>query len=412
VHRTLTQISVLFITTMVAYVAAGQQGIVVPVRAGLEGFSDVVIGLFGTAYALGFVIGCYVVPWSLRRVGHIRTFGVVASIAASSILLHGLLVYPEVWLVLRLGVGFAIAGAAMVIESWLNSYATNDNRGSLFSVYMVVYLVAVTGGQMSLIAFDPAQITMFVVAGMLFSLALLPTSLTRLAAPAPPPRSALNLRVLYRLSPVGAVGALAVGLSNGAFGTLAAVFAQDMGFSTAGIAIFVSLALVAGAVAQWPLGRLSDLIDRRLVIAGGAALGACAAIAMAVWAVPGVRGYVLVAGFGVAAYSLYGLVVAHANDYAKPEDFVAVSGGLLLLFGIGSAIGPLVASVLFDVLSARGLFVFTACVHGLLSAFTLYRIGQRTPAAEKDEFVAFARPTSPGAAALDPRADEAAATQD
>ncbi len=406
-RNTLLPISVLLVATLLMYMGAGQQGILVPVRAGLEGFSPLTIGFFGTAYALGFIGGCFLIPVWLRRVGHIRTFGVVASMAGVGILLHGLLVYPEVWFFLRLIIGFSIAGAAMIIESWLNSRTDNHNRGSVFSVYMVVYLFAVTSGQMSLVAFDPMTLNLFAVAAIMFTLALIPTSMTLLPAPDVPAQVELNLAWLFRLSPVGAVGAFIVGMANGSFGTLGPVYAQETGFDTAGVALFMSLALVSGAIAQWPFGKLSDQIDRRIVIGGIGALGAVAGIAIVLLGAPGAVTYVLVSLFGVAAYSLYGLSVAHANDHATSSDFVSVSGGLLVLFGIGSALGPLISAVLSLLMTSSGVFAFTAAMHGVLALFAFYRIGQRKPVPdeEKEEFVGFARPTSPEAAVLDPRAD-------
>lgn len=408
-RRTILPISALLAATLVMYFSAGQQGILVPVRAGIEGFSTLTVGFFGTAYAVGFVAGCYLVPWMLHRVGHIRTFSVMASLAATGILLKGVLIYPEVWLVLRMVAGLSIAGAAIIIESWLNARSSNANRGTVFATYMVVYLAAVTGGQMSLMLFDPAAVAMFVVSGVLFSLALVPTSLTLMPAPEPPARAELHIRALYTLSPVGAVGALVIGLANGAFGTLGPIYAQETGFDTAGIAIFMSVALVAGALAQWPLGRLSDRIDRRLVIGGVSLLGMGAGVALVVFSAPGLTAYALITAFGIAAYSLYGLSVAHTNDHADPTQFVAVSGGLLLLFGIGSAIGPMAAAGLSEIMTSRGLFAFTAGAHLVLVLFVLYRIRVRPPVAPelKGGFVVSARPTSPEAASFDPRAGEA-----
>lgn len=406
--NTFLPVSVLLFTTLLMYMGAGQQGILVPVRAGLEGFSPLTIGLFGTAYALGFIAGCYLIPVSLRRVGHIRTYGVVASIAAVGILLHGLLVYAEVWFVLRFAAGFSIAGAAMIIESWLNSRVSNETRGSVFSVYMIVYLFAVTSGQMSLVAFDPMLLNMFAVSAILFTLALIPTSLTKFPAPEVPARVELNLKHLVKLSPVGAAGAFMVGMANGSFGTLGPVYAQETGFDTSGVALFMSLALVAGALAQWPFGKLSDQIDRRIVIGSVGALGSVTGLAIVFFGAPGVTTLGLVSLFGVAAFSLYGLSVAHANDHADSSDFIMVSGGLLVLFGVGSAIGPLVSAVLSMIMTSSGVFAFTATMHGALAAFAFYRMSQRdaVPDADKDDFVGFARPTSPEAAVLDPRGEE------
>jgi len=410
VRNTFLSIGALLAATALMYFGAGQQGILVPVRAGLEGFSDLTVGLFGTAYALGFVAGCYLVPVSLRRVGHIRTFAVMASLAAAGILMHGLVVWPEIWFPLRFVAGFSIAGAAMIIESWLNARSSNENRGGVFSVYMVVYLISVTSGQLSLVAFDPLMLTMFAVSAIMFTFALIPTSLTRMDAPEVPARVELDIRGLYRLSPVGAMGALAVGMANGSFGTLGPIYAQDTGFTTAGVAVFMSVALIAGAISQWPFGRWSDYVDRRLVIGSVGTVGAIAGLLLVLFAAPGFSGYALVGLFGIAAYSLYGLSVAHANDHADPADFVTVSGGLLVLFGIGSAVGPLVTALLSLLLTSTAVFVFTALMHASLAAFAFYRIGRRKPVAEeeKESFVGFARPTSPEAAVLDPRGEDAA----
>lgn len=407
-RKSVLPITVLLVSTLLMYLAAGQQGLLVPIRASLEGYSDVIIGFMGTAYALGFVSGCYLIPIALRRVGYIRTFGVIASLAAASMLLQGMIIEAVMWFAARFVIGFSIAGSAMVIESWLNSRVTNDTRGGVFSVYMIIYLGAITAGQMSLTLFDPMQITLFVVAGLLFSISHIPTALTRLPAPEPPEQVSLNLRSIINLSPVGAVSVFLIGMANGAFGTLGPVFAQNLGFASGDIAIFMSLALVAGALAQWPFGRISDQMDRRKVIGGVAFLGSAAGVLMALFAVPGALTFLLVVMFGAAAYSLYGLAVAHANDHADPSDFVSVSGSLLLLFGIGSAIGPICAAYLTNVLGMSAEFIFVSAMHFILGAYAFYRIGQRAavPEEEKEDFVGMARPTSPVAAEFDPRGEE------
>lgn len=407
-RQTVLPITVLLVSTLLMYLAAGQQGILVPIRASLEGYSDITIGLMGTAYALGFVSGCYLIPVALRRVGYIRTFGVVASLAAASMLMQGMIVEAFMWFAARFVIGFSIAGSSMVIESWLNSRVTNETRGGVFSVYMIIYLGAITAGQMSLPLFDPMQITLFVVAGLLFSISHIPTALTRLPAPEPPEQVSLNLGFILRLSPVGAVSVVMIGMANGAFGTLGPVFAQGLGFGTGDVALFMSLALLAGAIAQWPFGRISDAIDRRKVIGGVAMLGSAAGLLMALFAAPGIVSFGLVVLFGSAAYSLYGLAVAHANDHADASDFVSVSGSLLLLFGLGSAVGPLAAALLTNLLGMSAEFIFVSAMHFLLGAYAFYRIGQRAPVPEeeKDDFVGMARPTSPVAAEFDPRSEE------
>jgi MFS family permease len=409
VHAQLAPLAALLTGAFLLAAAGGLQGLLLPLRAQLDGFPDAAIGGLGAAFAAGFVAGCLLVPRIVAAVGHIRTFAVMASLAAVLVLAMSLAVDAVAWMVLRGATGFCFAGAAMVVESWLNERTTNVNRGAVFATYMVVNLGGVTAGQLSLVAGGVQSHVLFVVAAMLFSLALLPTSLSTRPAPAPVGRVRFDLAQLFRFSPLGATACVAVGAVNGAFATMGPVFLTDAGYGVGAVAVLMSAALVGGTVVQLPLGRLSDRLDRRWVLATTAAGAAGLALLLDGWrprelatAIP----ILFLLGGGI--YSLYGLAVAHANDRTPPHSFVETAGGLLLLFGIGSVAGPLVASAVMAGLRPGGLLLFMTAVHGALALFALWRIlkSAAVPSAEREQFAQVPRNATPGTVALDPRAGE------
>jgi MFS family permease len=429
-------LTALLLGVAILFFGNGLQGVLLPVRATLEAFATTSIGLIASAYSAGFMVGCFCMPYIVRRVGHIRAFAVCAAIAASVVLLMALAVHPLVWIPLRALSGLCFAGLFMVIESWLNERATSVNRGQVLAVYMVINLSAVTIGQMMLPLGDPDGFSLFAITAIAITLALVPVGLTTSSAPQPLREVRLRLRRLYAMSPVGVVGGLFVGLANGAFGGLGAVFATQIGLSITGVALFMSASLVGGALAQLPIGRLSDHTDRRKVIASVCTLAAVAGVLLALLGDAREGGLLVSADvgladlsplalvavaavFGAAIYSQYSLCVAHTNDFVSREEFVEASSGLLLTWAIGASIGPVLGAFAMDGLGVGGLFLYTAAVHAGFALFTVYRIGQRAavPPAERDRYVAAGRPsrTTPVAVELDPRAalpvDQPAADQ-
>ena len=388
--------------------ASGLHGLLLPLRGQAEGFSTTSLGLFGTAWAGGFVAGCYFAPRLVRRVGHVRAFGAFAASGAIIALLTGLLIDQYVWIVLRAGTGFTMAGAFMVIESWLNEKATNENRGTVFGLYMMVTYASIMAGQMMVAAADVMQASLFMVAGILFCFSLIPTAVSSAATPKPLEDVSLDLRGLYANSPVAVVGCFLIGVANGAWGTLGAGYGARIGISTPQIALMSSIVVVAGAVMQLPAGRLSDLMDRRYVL-GAAAVGAAASALLVFLVEPrsGVMVIVMTACYGALAYTLYSIAVAHANDHARPEEFVKVSGGLLLLYGFGTMVGPVLGAVLMGMMRPESLFLATALAHILLAAYALLRIRARAPVPReaKDAFKTLPadRALTPEATRLDPR---------
>lgn len=388
--------------------ASGLHSLLLPLRGQAEGFSTTSLGLFGTAWAGGFVAGCYYAPRLVRRVGHVRAFGAFAASGAIIALLTGLLIDQYVWIVLRAFTGFTMAGAFMVIESWLNEKATNENRGTVFGLYMMVTYASIMAGQLMVAAADIMQASLFMVAGILFCFSLIPTAVSSAATPKPLENVSLDLGKLYANSPVALVGCFLIGVANGAWGTLGAVYGARIGISTPQIALMTSIVVVAGAVMQLPAGRLSDHMDRRYVL-GGAAVGS-SAFALLVYLVEPRSGLLVIAMtacYGALAYTLYSIAVAHANDHARPEEFVKVSGGLLLLYGFGTMVGPVLGAVLMSMLRPESLFLATALAHLMLAAYVLLRIRRRAPVPReaKDAFKTLPadRALTPEATRLDPR---------
>ncbi|MBN9252801.1 MAG: MFS transporter, partial [Mesorhizobium sp.] len=329
--------------------ASGLHGLLLPLRGQMEGFSTASLGLMGTAWATGFVAGCYFAPRIVRRAGHVRAFGTFAASGAIIALLTGLIIDEYAWIALRAFTGFVMAGAFMIIESWLNEKATNENRGTVFGLYMMVTYASIMGGQMIVAAGDVQSASLFMITGIFFCLSLIPTAVSTQSTPQLLQDVKLDLKGLYANSPVAAIACLLIGIANGAWGTLGAVYGARIGISTAQIALMMSLVVVAGAVMQLPAGRLSDRTDRRYVLAG-AAFGA-ALFGLIVFLVQPRAGLFVLpatAAYGAFAYTLYSIAVAHANDHARAEDFVKVSGGLLLLYGFGTIIGPLLAAALME----------------------------------------------------------------
>ncbi len=388
------------------FVAGGIHGLILPVRGSLEGFSDLYLGLIGTGWAVGYVMGCIFVPGLVARVGHIRPFGVMATTASLSILLSSLMIEPWAWILLRSLAGFAFAGAAMIIESWISEQTSPGSRGKVYGIYTMVNLSSVTAGQLSLSLGSPTGFFFFIVAAIFYNLALIPTAISSSATPRPLARSRLDIGLLWRNSPVAVVAVFLVGIANSSFSTLGAVFGQQSGLDIVAISIFVSAPIIAGALAQIPIGILSDRIDRRHVLIGAASVAIVAELVFILVQASDPR-FAIATGalFGMAIYSLYPIIIAHANDHAEPGDYVRTSGGLLLLFGLGSIVGPLCAGYVMSHIGPSGLFVTALCAHILLIAFALYRIRRRAPveAEEKSGFVVSTpdRTPTPEAAALE-----------
>lgn len=365
-------------------IGSGLQGLLLPVRAELAGFSPPGIGLLGGAYYLGFVAGCIWFPATVRRVGHIRSYAAVAVLATVAILAHPL-TPPASWYALRLLLGFSIASLFMVIESWMNGATEKDRRGRTLGLYMVATWAGLIGGKALFPAtpFDGFQ--PFTLSAAAVALSVIPITLTRVAPPTIAARTS-PARQLAGIAPLGIAGCFGTGLANGAFWTFGPVYA----FSTDGDPVTVSLFMIAciagGALSQWPVGRLSDAFDRRWSLVGLCA-AACAAGALMVF---GTQPLLLKGAlFGAVALPAYSLFVAHANDRAEPDAYVDMSSLLLLAFGIGALIGPPLAGLVTGRFGSASLFAWIGAVHAGLVVITCLAL-LRSSGVPRDERAAFA----------------------
>ncbi|MDH3431421.1 MAG: MFS transporter [Gammaproteobacteria bacterium] len=371
----LAPVAALLISVSILLAGQGLQGTLLPVRASLESFPTLAIGIMGAAYFLGFTFGCVRGGELVQRVGHVRVFLAMTALASAAPLLHGLVLNPVAWGLLRALTGFCFAVLYIVIESWLNESSSNENRGTVFSVYVMITLTVLAAGQMMTLLYDPAGLELFLIASVLVSLGAIPVALSLSPSPELPTTVKLDIRRVLRISPTGTIGCLAVGLANGAFWSLAPVFTGGISSDTSLAAWFMSMAVIGGALSQWPLGYFSDQFGRRKIMIGATLIGVIVAASILLSGDdPGFWGVNFFgAAWGAVAFPLYAIAVAHANDHAEPEDYVMVSSGLLLMYGTGAIAGPFVASLLMSYFGAFGLFGFTAIVHGLLAVFIVLR---------------------------------------
>lgn len=379
-------ISALLMAVALVVFGHGLQSTLLPLTASEAQFSDLAIGMISSAYFVGLVLGCLGAPHLIMRAGHIRAFAAIVSLKSAAAIFHPILVDPVSWSVIRVISGFCLAGFYMIIESWLNERATNENRGTIMSIYIVVLFGATMIGQVSISTMDISSFVPFAVASVMASLAVMPIALTTTNQPAPIALVQFRPVKLYQTSPAAFVGSLLVGVANGTLWTLTPLYGTQIGLSTNQSAIFAAAIIAGGMLSQWPAGKLSDIMDRRIVLLGLAALTAGVAVAIFLL---NPTGFWVAAGFafaiGIFSQPCYAVAVAHGFDYALPEDFVETSSGLLLAFGMGSIAGPLIASYLMGLTGPGGMFLMVAVVEVVLVGFLLTRLVARKAVEQEDK---------------------------
>lgn len=404
----LAPIAALLTGTFIFLLGNGLLGTLLSLRLNLAGQPTEVAGIVGSAYFVGLIAGCLRATTVIGAVGHIRAFSVFAAVSASIALAFALSPDPLFWVALRFLSGFAIAGLFMVIESWLNVSTDNTWRGRILSIYMVTIYSALGVGQFLLLSYDLKGFQTFSLVAMLFALSLVPVSLSRVPAPEILYPTILPFRQLYRLSPLGVLGCFGSGLMLAAFYSLAPIFAQNLGLPVGRIALLMSAAIIGGLILQWPIGRLSDVVDRRLVLTVAlfaVALAGGAIMLLSMWPTTPVLFYVAGAVFCLG-FVVYPLSVGHANDHITTESRVAISGGLLLAYSIGAALGPVLAASAMRHAGDYALFGYIGGVALLIGLFAIWRMTRRArvPVAQQGPFQAVPR-TSPVAHELDPAAE-------
>ncbi len=401
----------LLVAVFLMMAGSGPLGSMISLRLDASAAVPVAVGIIMAAYFAGLTLGSLFAYRIVLRAGHIRAFTAFVSFLSATALVYAIHLDLGLWAMLRLAEGFCMAGVFVCIESWLNARATAQTRGRILALYMVSGYFGQAGGQFLLNLDDDTGFLPFVAISILLSVAVVPVALTRMSPPPLPDVASFSFRRLYRASPLGIVGTVASGLVLGSLYSLGPIFARAVGLDLSDTALFISVVIFGGVLLQWPLGRLSDRFDRRVVIV--CVMAGLLAVSLGTAATAGLgRDPLLVAAvlFGGAAYSLYPLCVAHTNDHLAQAERVSASGGLVLAYSIGATAGPLAASAVISVTGAQGLFLFTAAVGATTMAFGLWRMRVRppVPSALQGRYQTLPQ-TTPVAAPLDPRGDEASA---
>jgi len=359
---------------------AGLQGTLLGLRATIEGFPTPVTGLVMSCYYVGYLLGTLIAPRLLRRIGHVRVFAAFAALASVAALVHASWVHPLPWGAMRLVSGLCFAGIYVVAESWLNHRATRTNRGRLLAVYMLVLYVGLGAAQFLLVLASPQTAAPFMMVSALISLAMVPIVASAQQTPEPAVPHPVSYRDLYRNSPLGLVAVAVSGMISSIIFSMGPVYARLNGSGTRGVAAFMAVSILAAVLTQYPVGRLSDRMDRRTVIATVCTLATLAAGSIAALGpLPRPVFLLLAALFSGSALTLYSLAVSHVNDKLEPAQMVAASSALLLMNGMAAAAGPALTGSLIAAFGPRAYFATLATLTGALTVFDLWRKSRRGP---------------------------------
>jgi MFS family permease len=400
------QVRSLLVAIFILMAGSGFLSTLIGLRLERAGSGTMAIGTVATAYFAGLAFGALRTRTIVYRVGHIRASAAFVSLLSASTLTYALITNPFAWTGLRFIDGLCVAGVFVCLESWLNAQAEPQTRGSILANYMIsLYSGQALGQQLLNVGSDKSA--PFLIASILISIAIIPVALTRIEAPPLHESEAISLSNLYHSSPLGVIGAVTTGLMLGAFYGLAAVHVRRLGLNLAHTATFMSVVILGGVVLQWPLGRLSDQFDRRVVIVVCSAAAMAASLALALITTTGVALLVLGCLFGGLSFTLYPLCVARTNDRLEPNSRVAASGGLILLYSVGAAVGPSGAAGIITLVGSPGLFLFIGACAGVTMVFGLWRLSSsdRVPEALQQTYQIMPRTTSV-AAMLDPNGPE------
>ncbi|AKH41502.1 MFS family permease [Altererythrobacter atlanticus] len=391
----------LLVAILLMMTGAGYLATLITLRLQDSGAGALMIALVTTAYFGGLTIGSLRAPRIINRVGHIRAFSAFVSLFSATALIYTLVDEPVFWVLLRFIDGLSVAAVFICLESWLNERAEDRTRGTVLSAYMIALYLGQAAGQQLLNLSPGAPALPFLIASIPISLAVIPIALTRLTGPTVQEHLPISLRRLYHVSPLGSVGAVASGVMLGSFYGLGAAYGRRLGMSVSDTAAFMSVVIVGGVALQWPLGLLSDRFDRRRVIVATAAGCVVATLLLGFFTEHAIV-YPIGALFGGLSFALYPLSVAHTNDHLDAAGRLSASGGLILIYSVGAACGPLVAGVAMEAVGPGGLFLWLAvCSLGVLG-FALWRqiTSEPVPADQQQSYQILPR-TTPATAKLD-----------
>ena len=410
----------LFTGYFILMVAHGFQGNLLGVRSVIEEFNFLATGSIMSGYFVGYFIGANSIPNLVSRVGHIRVFAALASMASLSILIHAVFVNPIIWTMARFITGFALVGIFIVMESWLNDRANNRTRGQLLSVYMFITLIGISLGSLLLNFSSPDKYEPFILISLLLSFALIPILLTKRKAPKFKKQGFINIKGLFKTSPLATVSMFCTGLIHSALFSLGAVYAAKMNFTILEISLLLFIITVCGGLFQWPIGYFSDKSDRRLIIIICTFVAAVFAfLAIYVSGASLENMYLAISAdrnkilfflfFGIyagMAIPLFTLNLAYVNDYMEKAKFVSAGAGMQIIFGLGAMMGPFLCSTLMSAFGTNGFFIYLLIFHLIIGLFGLYRITRREAVENPDNtFTPLPRNITPAGLELDPDAD-------
>lgn len=394
----------------------GMHFTLIGLRGGIEGFSPAALAIITSGYFMGFLSGARYAPVLIRRVGHVRVFAALGSFMSAGLIAFPLLTEPWAWTVLRVIVGFCISGIYVTAESWLNDASTNETRGKVLSAYMIAQTLGIIGAQGLLNLGDAATATLFIGASILVSISFGPILLSATPVPAVEVARPMGLRDLFSGSPLGTVGIFLLGSIYATQSGMGAVFGTQVGLSAATISLFVAMLFAGALLLQYPIGWLSDTLDRRKLIFSTALLGA--AFCAVGWFSGGTLWVLMVAAFfaGGMTTPLYALFLAYTNDFLANAQMAAASGGLVFTFGLGAIAGPLITGWAMEWLGPFAFWLVLGATFGLMALYALYRMTQREapPADDTESYLGVVPASSPVAveAAGAWAADQAEATQE
>jgi len=388
----------LFLGMFMLMIGNGLQGTLLGLRADVEGFTTTEISIVMSGYFVGFLFASKMVPELIRRVGHVRVFAALGSTVSAVLILYPVLTDPISWTAGRIIIGFCFCGVYVTAESWLNDASTNETRGQALSIYMIVQMAGIVFAQWIVSQGDVSGFILFIIPSVFVSLAFAPILLSVRPTPAFERTKPMAIKDLIITSPLACVGMFLLGgVFSAQFG-MSAVYGARAGFSVGEISAFVSAIYVAALVAQYPIGWMSDRIDRRILIIGVTLIGGLGAMIAVM--LPGSYGVALIAGalMGGTSNPLYALLIAYANDYLDRDDMAAASGGLLFINGVGAISGPLILGVMLDRFGPAGYWIFLMFLMLAICIYGLFRTLRRSRAELDFENV----PYSPVAASTTP----------
>ncbi len=380
----------LFLGMFMLMIGNGLQGTLLGLRGEVEGFSTLSLSIVMSGYFIGFLFSSRYTPELIRRVGHVRVFAALGSTISAVLILYPVLVDPWAWTIGRVVIGFCFCGVYVTAESWLNDASENETRGKALSLYMIVQMAGIVFAQYILSQGDISGYALFIIPSVLVSLAFAPILLSVKPTPAFASTKPMTIKEVIAASPLACVGMFMLGGVFAAQFGMSAVYGNRVGLTVGEISLFVSSIYVAALVLQYPIGWLSDRMDRRLLIIWVSMLGGLGSLIA--FLVPGNYTLILVSGAIVGGTSnpLYALLIAYTNDYLEREDMAAASGGLLFINGLGAIMGPLIVGWMMDSIGANGFWLFTAVLMMAVAVYGLYRSTQRSRSKMDTETVPYA----------------------